>query len=73
MLMSLSIDQVTWLIENGKSSSDNSYSSAIKTLQMVLDLGMPYIGTAKVYGNGKGEELVGMAIGGQKREDVFLD
>ena len=64
------IGQGTWLIENG---NDDSYGSrAIKTLQIGLDLGMTHIDTAEMYGNGKAEELVGQAIAGRKREDIFL-
>ena len=60
------IGQGTWLIENGV---DNQ---AIKTLQTGLDLGMIHIDTAEMYGNGKAEELVGKAIAGRKRVDIFL-
>ena len=60
------IGQGTWLIENGV---DNQ---AIKTLQIGLDLGMTHIDTAEMYGDGKAEELVGKAIAGRKREDIFL-
>lgn len=64
------IGQGTWLIENGDGS--NSYGSlAIKTLQIGLDLGMTHIDTAEMYGNGKAEEVVGQAIAGRKREDIF--
>jgi diketogulonate reductase-like aldo/keto reductase len=62
------IGQGTWLIENG---NDND-SRAIKTLQIGLDFGMSHIDTAEMYGNGKAEELVGQAIAGTKREDIFL-
>ena len=60
------IGQGTWLNDNDK---DNR---AIKTLQIGLDLGMTHIDTAEMYGNGKAEELVGQAIAGAKREDIFL-
>ena len=33
---------------------------------------MTHIDTAEMYGNGKAEELVGQAIAGAKREDIFL-
>ena len=65
------IGQGTWLIENSK--SDDSYTHAIKTLQIGLDLGMTHIDTAaEMYGDGKAEELVGQAIADTKREDIFL-
>ena len=60
------IGQGTWLIGN------NSDNRAIKTLQAGLDLGMTHIDTAEMYGNRKTEELVGQAIAGRKREDIFL-
>ena len=60
------IGQGTWLIGN------NSDNRAIKTLQAGLDLGMTHIDTAEMYGNGTTEELVGQAIAGRKREDIFL-
>ncbi|MGN6708759.1 MAG: aldo/keto reductase, partial [Candidatus Nitrosocosmicus sp.] len=60
------IGQGTWLIDN---DNDNR---AIETLQIGLDLGMTHIDTAEMYGNGKAEELVGQAIAGRKREDIFL-
>ena len=60
------IGQGTWLIDDGVDSR------AIKTLQIGLDLGMTHIDTAEMYGNGKAEELVGHAIAGRKREDIFL-
>jgi len=34
-------------------------------------LGIVYIDTAKMYGKGKAEERVGLAIAGRKREDIF--
>jgi len=68
------IGQGTRLIEKG-SSSDDSYNRAIRTLQMELDLGITHINTAEMYGNGKAEELVGLAIAGRRkkeRRDIFL-
>jgi diketogulonate reductase-like aldo/keto reductase len=62
------IGQGTWLIENDR-GNDNW---AIKALQTGLGLGMTHIDTAEMYGNGKAEELVGQAIAGIKREDIFL-
>ncbi len=66
------IGQGTWLIENISSKSSNDYNLAIKTLQLGLDLGMTHIDTAEMYGNGKAEELVGQAIAGTKRDEIFL-
>jgi len=61
------IGQGTWLIDN-----DDIDNRAIETLKIGLDLGMTRIDTAEMYGNGKAEELVGQAVVGTKREDIFL-
>jgi diketogulonate reductase-like aldo/keto reductase len=52
---------------------DNGYlqSRAIETLQLGLELGMTHIDTSEMYGGGHTEELVGIAISGQ-RDKVFL-
>jgi len=65
------IGQGTWMIENSGDSNSNNLL-AIKALQLGLDLGMNHIDTAEMYGNGKAEELVGQAIAGRRREDIFL-
>ena len=65
------IGQGTWMIENSGDSNSNN-PLAIKALQLGLDLGMNHIDTAEMYGNGKAEELVGQAIAGRRREDIFL-
>jgi diketogulonate reductase-like aldo/keto reductase len=59
------IGQGTWLI-------DDDDNRAIETLQNGFDLGMTHIDTAEMYGNGKAEELVGQAIEGRNRDDIFL-
>jgi diketogulonate reductase-like aldo/keto reductase len=64
------IGQGTWMIENSGDSSSNLL--AIKALQLGLDLGMNHIDTAEMYGDGKVEELVGQAIEGRRRADIFL-
>lgn len=43
----------------------------IEALRLGLDLGLTHIDTAEIYGNGRTEELVGMAIAG-RRHEVFL-
>jgi diketogulonate reductase-like aldo/keto reductase len=65
------IGQGTWMIENSGDSNSNNLL-AIKVLQLGLDLGMNHIDTAEMYGNGKTEELVGQAVAGRRREDIFL-
>ena len=64
------IGQGTWMIENSRDRSSNLL--AIKALQLGLDLGMNHIDTAEMYGNGRAEELIGQAIEGRIREDIFL-
>ena len=70
------IGQDTWLIEDsggGGIGCRKDKSLAVKTLQLGLEMGMTYIDTAEMYGNGKAEELIGEAIAtAVKREDVFL-
>ncbi|MGA7328041.1 MAG: aldo/keto reductase, partial [Rhodomicrobium sp.] len=43
----------------------------LATLQMALDIGVSLIDTAEMYGNGRAEELVGLALQG-RREKAFL-
>ena len=47
------------------------YRSEIKALQLGFDLGMTLVDTAEMYGEGKGEMLVGEAMAG-RREDIFV-
>lgn len=44
----------------------------IAALRLGLDLGMNLIDTAEMYGEGGAEEVVGEAIKGRDREDVFI-
>ena len=44
---------------------------SIRTIHRSLDLGLTFLDTADVYGQGANERLVGQAIGG-RRNDVFL-
>lgn len=64
----------TWAIGGG----DNPYGwgpqdddESIRTIKHALDLGINWIDTAKGYGHGHSEEVVGQAIKGQ-RENVIL-
>ena len=69
------IGQGTWMIENNRSkidSKEDNHNLAIETLQLGLDLGMTHIDTAEMYGNGKVEVLIGQAIAGRKRDEIFL-
>ncbi|MFZ1992200.1 MAG: aldo/keto reductase [Alphaproteobacteria bacterium] len=60
------IGQGTWNIERG------DRKSAVASLQRGLDLGMTHIDTAEMYGSGRSEDIVGEAIKGRRREDLFI-
>jgi diketogulonate reductase-like aldo/keto reductase len=60
------IGQGTWNIERG------DRKSAVAALQRGLDLGMMHIDTAEMYGAGRSEEIVGEAIRGRRREEMFI-
>src|SRR5258708_1085638 len=46
-------------------------AESIETLHRALDLGINFLDTAAVYGNGANEQLVGGAIKGRRREVVL--
>ena len=60
------IGQGTWNIERGERKS------AVAALRRGLDLGMTHIDTAEMYGSGRSEDIVGEAIKGRRREDLFI-
>ena len=51
--------------------SEDYIKQRIQSLQLGIDLGMTFIDTASLYGNGFSEEVVGSALKG-KREKCFL-
>ena len=57
----------TWML--GEQRRRASHEAA--ALTQGLDLGMTLIDTAEMYGDGRAEEIVGLAIAG-RRDDVFL-
>ncbi|MCY1083295.1 aldo/keto reductase [Archangium lansingense] len=59
------LGQGTWQME------DDDRASAIRALQVGLDLGMTHVDTAELYGYGEVELLVGEALAG-RRDEVFL-
>jgi diketogulonate reductase-like aldo/keto reductase len=59
------LGQGTWQMEG------DDRASAIRALQLGLDLGMTHVDTAEVYGYGEVEELVAEALAG-RRDEVFL-
>ncbi len=50
----------------------NLRQEEINALRQGIDIGMTLIDTAEMYGEGLSEELVGEAIRGYHREDLFL-
>ncbi|MDQ2866589.1 MAG: aldo/keto reductase [Candidatus Eremiobacteraeota bacterium] len=46
-------------------------AQSIRTIHRALDIGITFLDTADMYGNGRNEELVGKAIA-SRRDDVFL-
>ena len=51
--------------------SEEYVKQRIQSLQLGIDLGMTFIDTASLYGNGFAEEVVGKALKG-RRENCFL-
>jgi len=63
----------TWRIGGGFLSPDYSMDKEwIAVLRRGLELGMTLIDTAEVYGGGHAEELVGEAIKGFPRDEIFI-
>lgn len=62
------IGQGTWFLGENKSREQEEKD----TLRAGIGAGMTLIDTAEMYGDGKSEELVGKAIHGHDREDLFL-
>ena len=62
------LGQGTWRMGEDRSRRN----SEIAALRLGLDLGMTLIDTAEMYGEGGAEELVGEAIIGRPREEVFI-
>jgi len=54
-----------WQIGGGNWGKQDD-AQAIKSLQLALDLGVNFIDTALVYGNGHSEKLIGQAIGDRR-------
>ena len=62
------IGQGTWNVPVRGAARDE----AIRALRAGVDLGMVHIDTAEMYGDGAAEQLVGEAIAGLPREQLFL-
>lgn len=62
----------TWRIGGGMSPDYSADKQAIEAIRYALSLGMNHIDTAEIYGGGHAEELVGEAIKGFRRDEVFI-
>lgn len=60
--------QGTWYLGQDKSKR----TQEIETLRRGIELGMTLIDTAEMYGEGRSEELVGEAISGADRRELFI-
>jgi len=68
-----SLGMGTWGIGGGYWSPDYSMDKEwVEALRTGIQLGMTLIDTAEMYGGGHAEEIVGAAIKGFKREDLFI-
>lgn len=62
----------TWGMGGGFERDENDRAKSVSALKFGLSLGFRFIDTAEIYGEGLAEEIVGEAIAGYKREDIFL-
>lgn len=62
------LGQGTWYIGDDRHSAEQE----IAALRLGVNLGMTLIDTAEMYGNGKSEELIGQAIQGLNRDNLFI-
>ncbi|HEV2189546.1 MAG TPA: aldo/keto reductase, partial [Stellaceae bacterium] len=51
--------------------SRGRYAEEVAALKLGIELGIPLIDTAEMYGNGVAEEIVAEAMGG-KRDELFI-
>lgn len=62
----------TWSIGGGMSANRSHDRQLLEVLRAALDMGYRHFDTAEMYGNGHTEELLGQAIRGLDREEVFI-
>lgn len=62
----------TWEIGGGMTSSSANDSQDIEALKYSLKKGQNHIDTAEMYGGGHSEEVVGKAIKGFERKELFI-
>src|SRR3954470_22331530 len=51
---------------------NRDHDDSIRIIHRALDVGINFIDTADVYSGGESEEIVGKALAGGRRDDVFL-
>ena len=67
------LGQGTWGVGGGFWTPDTSMDEEwVAALRRGSELGMTLIDTAEMYGGGHSEELVGMAVKGFPRDEVFI-
>ena len=62
----------TWRVGGGMSSDYSRDEHWIEIIRRAVELGYTHIDTAEIYGGGHCEELVGRAIQGFQREELFI-
>jgi diketogulonate reductase-like aldo/keto reductase len=62
----------TWEVGGHRSADYSQDDEIVEAFQAALQLGYTHIDTAEMYGGGHTEELVGQAIRGVKRQDLFI-
>ncbi|MDP7976527.1 MAG: aldo/keto reductase, partial [TACK group archaeon] len=62
----------TWGIGGATSADLTADEAFVAAIKNAIEAGMKLIDTAEMYGAGHTEELVGRAIKGYKRDEVFI-
>lgn len=62
----------TWGIGGGHVADRSQDAHFVEILQRLIDMGYTHIDTAESYAQGHAEELVGVAIRGMPREEIFI-
>jgi diketogulonate reductase-like aldo/keto reductase len=62
----------TWKIGGGTTADYSQDDRAVEVIREAIELGYTHIDTAEMYGAGHTEELIGRAIRGFDRQDLFI-
>jgi diketogulonate reductase-like aldo/keto reductase len=62
----------TWRLGGSLFPDYSQDRQSVKTIQAAIELGYTHIDTAEIYGDGHTEELIGRAIQGYPRSDLFI-